>query len=451
MKRSDARYIALDILMRYEKEGKKLGPLLLDVLETDSNPDKRDRAFVTAIVEGVTERRMSLDWVIDQVSQKKTDSMKPVVRNIIRIGAYQLLFMDRVPDSAAVNESVKLARLKHLEGLSGFVNAVLRGVIRLRDDGITYPDIETEYSCPRFISELLEEAYGREKAEAMIRSTAGNSPLYLRVNRTRTSAKELQEILEGEGVLADTVADFPDTLKVRPLTLDPSRSESFLRGLYSVQDLSSQSAMYALKSEIVGYISSNNPVDIKIIDMCASPGGKSCFIAEALNADEGINTGFSIESCDISEAKLIRIRENISRTGIGGITPVVRDAASYDPSLKESADVIIADLPCSGLGVIGRKVDIKYRVTRDDIKELCKLQRKMLENAADYLKPGGLLLYSVCTVTAEETTGQHEFIESQGLDEIASRLFLQGIDDCDGFYYSIWKKKEDASLKEAAP
>lgn len=436
--------------MRYEKEGKKLTPLLLDVLEDNAHLDKRDRAFVTALVEGVTERRMSLDWVIDQVSDRKTEGMKPVVRNIMRMGTYQLLFMDRVPDNAAVNESVKLARLKHLEGLSGFVNAVLKGVIRLRDDGITYPDIETEYSCPYFISGLFEKAYGRERADAMIRASAGRGPLYIRVNRTRTTAEELQRLLSDEGVSADRVEGCPYTLKAGSSMPDIAGSESFAKGLYSIQDLSSQSAMYELHKEIEGYITSNKIVDIKIIDMCASPGGKSCFLAEALSGEDGDSRDYSIEACDISEQKLIRIRENISRTAVTGIRPLVRNATIFDPALAGTADVIIADLPCSGLGVIGRKVDIKYRVREEDISELCKLQRQMLDNAAAYLKPGGLLLYSVCTVTEEETAGLLPYLEAKGLKPVSSRLLLQGIDECDGFYHSIWKKDKDAASGDVA-
>ena len=143
---------------------------------------------------------------------------------------------------------------------------------------------------------------------------------------------------------------------------------------------------------------------------------------------------------DISEAKLEKLRENMVRTGLTGIETAVRDASLYDPSLKETADIIIADLPCSGLGVIGRKVDIKYRVRPDDIAELCELQRRMLDNAADYLKKQGILLFSVCTVTREETADQAEYLQNKGLHKIKERQLLQGIDPGDGFYYSVWKK-----------
>ncbi|MBO5551518.1 MAG: hypothetical protein J5966_06125 [Lachnospiraceae bacterium] len=453
----DIRLIVLDTLMKYEKEGKLLKPLLLDVQGRYAGLDRRDRAFIGALTEGVAERLITLDWIIDQVSSRKAEDIRPVIRMIIRMGTYQLIFMDHVPDNAAVNESVKITHIKHMDGLKGFVNGVLRGVIGLRDRGIDYPDTETECSVPVWIAEMLRKARGEEAAEKMMRQGISESSLYLRVNQNATDAGRLVKILEDEGITADRIkaydsdGELPYSLVVRKGGLVPLESESFNKGLYSIQDLSSQRAVYELWDRIQVYINhkreidinNQSKVDINVYDMCSAPGGKACFLAELFNRNRIRDkaTAFRIRACDISEAKLDRIRENIERTGIDGIETEKRDAASYDPALREKADIIIADLPCSGLGVMGRKVDIKYRVKPGDIEELCELQKRMLKNAADYLKSRGLLLFSVCTVTLEETTGQAGYLESIGLHNIMERQILQGVEPGDGFYYSIWQKR----------
>ncbi len=436
----DTRAKALEILLQYEKEGKKLGPLLLSVQE-DKGLLQRDRAFIKALVEGVVERSIALDWVADQVSKVKTRRMKPVIRMIIRMGTYQLLFMSQVPDAAAVNEAVKLTEMKHIDSLKPFVNGVLRAVARYRDEGIEYPDAGTEYSCPAWIAGRLEALYGRDKALAAMKAGTGSRPLYLRANACLIDAAGLIPHLKGEGIKAEETGE-EYTLKVRGGGLIPKESPSFLKGLYSVQDLSSQLAVYELWKQLLVYINDGKIVDINAVDLCASPGGKTCFLGELLGrlTKDRPGTDFHIKACDISEGKLWKIAENIKRTGLKNIETMVNDARSRRPGFEGLADVIIADLPCSGLGVMGRKVDIKYRVKPEDIDALCKLQRGMLDHVPGYLKPGGILMFSVCTVTEEETVRQSEYLENTGLHKISERLFLQGTDPCDGFYYSLWKK-----------
>lgn len=444
----NTRRIALDILMRYEREGIKLTPLLLDVLRKYEGMDRRDRAFVVSLVEGVVERMITLDWVIYTASDRPLDKMKPVIRMIIRLGAYQLLFMDSVPDSASVNEAVKLVRSKHMDGLSGFVNGVLRAIARFRDERIEYPNIETEYSCPHWIAYSFRSSYGDNKAEAMIRAGIGAGKLYLRVNQCLTDKDSLKikladEGIEAESVLTEAGIELPYTLIVKSGKLIPSESECFNKGLYSVQDLSSQRAIYDLWERILVYIKEQNKVDINIIDLCAAPGGKSCFLAELLDGqrDKLSDIRYTLKAFDVSDAKLNKIRENMDRTGSDNICPEVNDATVFNEEMENTADIIIADLPCSGLGVVGRKVDIRYRVKEKDIIALCKLQREILDNAKRYLKPNGILMFSVCTVTREETAEQASYIEKLGLHKISERLFLQGVDPCDGFYYSIWQDR----------
>jgi len=434
MKRVNTRQIVLDILLQYEKEGTKLRPLLNAALDKYVYLEGRDRAFIKSLTEGVAERRITLDYIADRVSKTPTERMKPVIRMIIRMGIYQLVFMEHVPDSAAVNEAVKLTRLKHIEGLGGVVNGVLRAVTRLRDEGITYPDPETAYSCPGWIADRLRADHGTLKADAVIRAGVGSMPMYLRVNRLLAGRDEVAAELLGEGVRAVPADDAPDILRVEEGSLAPGLSESFRKGRYSVQDLSSYTAVYEMWKQIVVNINNKNAVNINVIDMCAAPGGKSCALAEMME-DKG-----HIRAYDISEDKLSRIRENTERIGLHSVEAAAGDATVHMDSLSGSADGVIADLPCSGLGVMGRKVDIKYRVQPEDIGALCELQRTMLDNAADYVRPGGILLFSVCTVTIEETFGNSEYLASKGLHKVTERLFLQGVDPCDGFYYSIWTK-----------
>ncbi len=449
MKRINTRQIVLDILLQYGKEGTMLRPLLNAVLDKYAYIDIRDRAFIKSLTEGTVERLIALDYITDRVSNIKTGRMKPVILMIIRMAVYQLVFMDHVPDSAAVNEAVKLAHLKHIDGLKGFVNGVLRGVITYRDEGIVYPDICTEYSCPGWIYDRFAADHGTDKADRMISMSMGSMPVYLRVNRSLTDTKGASEALEAEGISTETVPDGPPyLLRTAAGGLIPGRSESFNKGLYSVQDLSSQSAMDELWKQLEVYIIEHRKVDINVIDLCASPGGKTCYMAECLSAyrtNDTEETG-TVYAYDISDKKLERIDENVERCGLANVRRGVRDASVYDETLSGKADAVIADLPCSGLGVIGRKVDIKYRIKQADIDELCKLQYSILTNAARYLKDGGLLLFSVCTVTKEETYEQSEKIVGLGLHKISERLFLQGCDPCDGFYYALFRKKDGDAL-----
>ena len=444
----ETRRIVLEILLEYEKEGTMLRPLLSSVLTKYAYLERRDRAFIKTLCEGVVERQMSLDYVIDQAASIKTSKMKGTIRQIIRMGAYQILYMDHVPDSAAVNEAVKLAAWKHMAALKGFVNGVLRGIIRLRDGGISYPDMETEYSCPYPVAAILREDLGDQKAELVIKSLVEHPGLCLRTNAAKITVLELAALLKKEGVEVTDMAGWesgdrtiqstgdlpPGVLFAKNGGLNPAGSKSFNEGLYIIQDLSSQYAVWDLWKEYVN-INHSKMDYINALDMCAAPGGKSLYLAE-LMGDKG-----RIDACDISEEKTEKIRENIARMGVSNIDTAIRDAAVYDGSLDERYDIIIADLPCSGLGVMGRKVDIKYRVSPEGIDSLCKLQREMADNAVRYLKPGGILLYSVCTLTDREGMRQREYLENKGLHKISERKFIQGVDPCDGFYYALMHKQ----------
>ena len=304
--------------------------------------------------------------------------------------------MDRVPDSAAINEAVKLAKKRGLTGLSGFVNGVLRNIARNKEN-IALPDknkdliqyLEIKYSTPKAVVEHFINDYGSEKTEEILEAFEEKRLLVARATKNR---EELIKKLEAEGVKVSTDTIFPESLKI--LELDSlSYLESFEEGDFVIQDESSQ-----FIGKIVGL-----PKGARVLDLCAAPGGKSLLFAEMEEVDE-------IISCDISESKTELIEENVRRIGVSKIKTKVNDASLYNPDFMDGFDLVICDLPCSGLGVMGRKRDIKYNVSIDKIRELAILQKKILENAVRYVKKDGRLIYSTCTMTRAENEENFTFI-----------------------------------------
>ncbi len=431
----------LDLLLEYERGSVFLSELIGNVLMKYSYLEERDRAFIKALSEGCVENRIAIDYQIDLVSKTKTEKMKPVIRQILRMAVCQILYMDHVPFGAAVNEAVKLTKKKHIQGLSGFVNGVSRSVAKKAEEGrIEWPDAETEYSCPGWIAEKLREDHGNEKALSMIQSLRDRPGLFLRMNPLKTDPEAFASVMEKEGA-GIRKAPFPEGAYLAGEGYSPVHSKAFLDGLCSVQDLSSQSAV---KAAVDFLLSKKNSGDIRVLDLCAAPGGKSCQAAELLlyEKEKGGPDPAAFFSFDLSENKLSRIRENAERLGLSFIRIQQKDARVFDPPLEKTADLLIADLPCSGLGVMNRKVDIKYRLQKRDIDALCKLQREILENTVRYVKPGGILLYSVCTVTRQEGEEQAQWLaETFPLRELQRKQYLQGIDPCDGFFYAVFERE----------
>ena len=421
---TDTRAIVLEILIENEKNGTFISLLIKDVLDKYAYLDRRDRAFIKTLAEGTVENRIALDYCIDTVSSVMTEKMKPVVRNIIRMAAYQIMYMDHVPDSAACNEAVKEAKLKHMGSLSGFVNGVTRGISRNKKE-FKFKDIETEYSCPKWIAGMFRRDYGEETAEKMIRSLGVYPRLFARPNSSKITRDELIALLGSEGISSEMVPLFDEAVMIDG-DFSPGSSEAFRKGLFSIQDLSSMTVVPALEIK----------KGMCVFDICAAPGGKALHAAELLDG-----TG-RVVAFDVSAAKTMRIDENIRRLGAGNIESRVQDAREFIPEYEGRADRIIADLPCSGLGVMNRKPDLRYRVKYEDIASLQLLQRQILGNAVGYLKNGGKMVFSVCTVTKEETVEQSVFIENElHLKRISERQYLQGIDPCDGFYMAVFEKE----------
>ena len=389
------REVVLDMLLSL-REGKLSHTILKDTLDSYLYLDKSSRGFITRLYEGSIEKRLYLDFIIDGYSKTPVKKMKPIIMLLLEISIYQLFFMDRVPDSAAINEAVKLAKKRGLTGLSGFVNGVLRNIARNKEN-IALPDknkdlikyLEIKYSTPKAVVEHFINDYGSEKTEEILEAFEEKRPLVARATKNR---EELIKKLDAEGVRVSTDTIFPESLKI--LELDSlSYLESFEEGDFVLQDESSQ---------FIGKIVSL-PKGARVLDLCAAPGGKSLLFAGMEEVDE-------IISCDITENKTELIEENVRRIGASKIKTKMNDASLCNPDFMDGFDLVICDLPCSGLGVMGRKRDIKYNVTEDKIRELAKIQRTILENAVRYVKKGGRLIYSTCTMTKAENEENFTFI-----------------------------------------
>ena len=420
----NTRAIVLDILLAVEKEDRMTGLLIHDVLEQYAFLPARDRAFIKNLAEGTVERQITLDYIIDRYSKVKSGQMKSLIRCVLRMSVYQLYFMSQVPASAVCNEAVRLVRKRHFNNLTGFVNGVLRKIASEKTDLEKIDNLSVRFSMPEWIVKRFIDEAGEEKALEMLKSSVGTRPVFIRTNRTRISPEELKVLLEDEGVRCEPVEGIDYAFRISGFERLYDL-KSFRDGYFSVQDISSMSVAELLEIK----------EGMKILDICAAPGGKSCHAAEILNGSG------SVEARDISERKLEKIEENISRLALKNVELKVSDATCADENAFDSFDRVIADLPCSGLGVIGRKNDLKYRVKEEDIASLAELQRKILRNAVKYLKEGGIMVFSTCTVTKEEGTEQAEFIEKElGLKKLEERIFYQSPEGSDGFYAASFIK-----------
>ena len=391
------REIVLDMFLSL-KEGKASHIVLKETLDNYLYLDKVSRAFITRIFEGTIEKRIYLEYVINSFSKTPVKKLKPIIRILLETAVYQLFFMDRVPDRAAINEAVNLAKKRGLAGLSGFVNGVLRNIARNKTK-IELPDkdkeyikyLEVKYSTPNEVVGHFIEEYGEKKAEEILEAFEKKQPITARVNGTRLTREELiTKLLEEDVKVIDTV--FPESIRI--LGLDSLNFlDSFEAGDFVIQDESSQ---------FIGKIAELS-AHSKVLDLCAAPGGKTLLMAEKPEVDR-------VVACDISERKTGLIEENVNRLCIDKVSILVNDATVFNAEFENNFDLVICDLPCSGLGVIGRKRDIKYNITKNKIGELAKLQRSILGNARKYVKKGGYLIFSTCTMSRLENEDNFKFI-----------------------------------------
>ncbi len=435
-----SREIILDVLYEVlERDGFVHDSLRL-ALEKYQYLEKQDRALITRVTEGTVENLLAVDEVLNRCSKVGTKKMKPVIRTILRMSVYQILWMDRIPDSAACNEAVKLAQGRRLGGLGGFVNGVLRSVARRREE-FSFEEWSLRYSMPGWILEMWKEEYPQETIEGMLQAFLTESPTAVRCNLTRASREEIMDSLRRQGVKVTASPLLPQILLLEGYD-HLEQLEAFRQGWILVQDVAS-----ALVAEAV-----NAKAGSMVLDVCGAPGGKGLHMADRLRG-----TGL-VTVRDLTEEKIRLVEENIARARLDNIRTEVWDARKFDERWEEKADVVIADLPCSGLGVIGKKPDIKYRVSRERIQSLVLLQRQILAAASRYVKPGGILVYSTCTISRQENEEQRRwFLEKYPFrpENIAGRLgeavqedtmkegyvqLLPGRHSCDGFFIAVFQK-----------
>ncbi len=419
---------------------KSYSNLLLDSLLRQL-PDKRGRAFAASLFYGVLEREITLRYYIRYLSGRPASRLDPEVAAALEIGLYQLRWMDAVPGAAAVSESVELVKHSYKKSAAGFVNGVLRRFIReekrvpLPEDPLARASVE--YAMPEWILSLWQRDYGAETALKLAESCLGRPPLQLRVNTLRARADTLSAELKTEGLYAFPHPLVPDALTAKAGSV--SGVPAVMEGRCYVQDAASQLAAWAVEPA---------PGET-VFDLCAAPGGKSFTMAQLME-DRG-----KIFAFDLHEPRVRLIREGAKRLGITCIQAAAADARAYDPSLG-LADRVLCDVPCSGLGVIRRKPEIR-RKTPEEIAGLPEIQGRILDNAARYVRPGGVLVYSTCSLNqdengrmAERFLKNHPDFAPDPLPPVFEKLAPAGHNtvtlmpvegDFDGFYIARFMKK----------
>jgi 16S rRNA (cytosine967-C5)-methyltransferase len=389
------RQTALRILQRVDSDD------VYSNIELDSELGRlglggRDAAFVTALVYGVLESRIRLDYILSHYLRRSGAQLRPNVRGALRLGAYQILYMDRVPQRSAVNESVELVKSSGSPYAAGFVNAVLRAVAADAQAGsLPEPDKDKEplkylsvrYSCPEWLITMWEKAYGSQKTLAMLPELAGRPPVCARVNTLRTEPGALAQRLSGLGEDVKVSGMLPDALEFGSLP-DLRRLAEFKDGLFFIEDLASQLCCRAV---------SPRPGD-RVIDMCAAPGGKS-FTLALMMGGRG-----SVTACELYESRLGLIKEGARRLGLDGTVTAVRNDSSRRSAGLGEAERVLCDVPCSGLGAIRRKPEIRYKAP-ETFDLLPDLQYSILCEGSRHVAPGGRLVYSTCTLRPEENEG----------------------------------------------
>lgn len=419
------REIVLDSLLTLEKEQELSHQLIRGVLDKFDYLESQEKAFIKRVTEGTLERQIELDYYLDAYSSVPVRKMKPLIRNLMRMSVYQLLYMDSVPDSAVCNEACKLAGKRKFQNLKGFVNGVLRKIAREKGQ-LPLPDpkqnsllyLSVKYSMPEMIVADWLEEYGQKITEQMLEGLLKIHPVSLRIKTglMQQEEKEILTQLREAGVRIEKSPYLPQ-MYLAEGTEGLTGLEAFEKGLITVQDVSS-----VLAVSMAGIRSGD-----LVVDACAAPGGKSILAAELTGSQGKVISG------DVSEKKTDRIRENIQRMRQDNIEVREWDAREFVPALGEKADVLILDVPCSGLGVMGKKRDIKYRVSREGFQELEQLQKEIVRNAAGYVKKGGILLYSTCTVRRQENREMAQWIldnlpfEPVSVEEELPALIREGV------------------------
>ena len=437
-----SRGAALKVLERCRRNGAFSDSLLSVVLE-DSGLSVKDRALVSRLTYGVLQNTILLDFYI-RFFCDGDKKLEPKVRDILRLSLYQILLMDKIPDHAAVSEGVELCKTLGYSRASGFVNAILRRAIRSRGSlpepsrGDLAEYLSIRFSTPKDLVRLLISDLGEEETASFLEASNKLPPITVQPNTIRTSADRLFCELEAEGVSCEPHKTFPEAINITAAG-DLTAISSFQNGYFLVQDTAASLAIMAAAPKS----------GQRVLDICSAPGGKSFAAAIAMKSRG------EIVSCDIHENKLSRVTRGAERLGIDIISTQKRDAAEYFEEFDSFFDLVIADVPCSGLGVIRKKPDIREKSIAE-LENLPQLQLKILENASRYVKPDGVLLYSTCTILSRENQGIIDpFLEkhtdfSREIFELPSPLgmisegeitLFPHIHDTDGFYFCKLRRR----------
>ncbi|MCF0186370.1 MAG: 16S rRNA (cytosine(967)-C(5))-methyltransferase RsmB, partial [Bacteroidaceae bacterium] len=389
------------------------------VLDKYAYFEKNERAFLTRLVNGTVERRIELDYIIMLYSKTPIKKMKPMIRTLLRMGTYEIYYMDAIRPAATCDEYVKLTKKRGFQGLSGFLNGVLRNVARGSEKPLEYPDLSVKYSMPEWIIEKWGQDYGTQKAEEICKNLLEpQKGLPVRINRAVIEPEELKRLLETENISCELDTEINEAAYLSDFD-SVGNIKAFNEGLFYVQDYSSMQVVHF--AEIKS--------GINILDVCAAPGGKALHAAECLKG-----TG-KVTARDLTEKKVSIIRENIQKSGLKNIEAQVWDATVKDEAAVNCYDLVMADVPCSGLGIIRKKPDIKYHESLEQTEELVKLQAQILDTVSNYVKKGGTLMYSTCTINKQENELQMaSFVKAHPEFEIVFDRQLFPSEKQDGFY-----------------
>ena len=435
-----ARETALNALIACRKEGAWSNGVLKEYILRD-RLDSRDAALATRLCYGVLQNRLKLDFYLKQLLTGKMKDLHPVIRDILHLGLYQLYELDKVPDSAAVNESVALAKkyCKKQRFAPGLVNGVLRNAARTKGSLKEPASLEDRYSHPWPLIQLLRDDLGKERIEPMLSANNDTPPTVIQVNTLKISAADLIERLRSEYVEARLHDWMPDCL-VLGSTGSLENLPSFKEGLFYVQDAAARLSVFCAQLPAE---------EIRVLDCCAAPGGKS-FAAAIAMGGKG-----SITSCDIHPHKVPLIQNGAARLGFANISARQQNAAEFNPAWEKTMDAVIADVPCSGYGIIRKKPDIRYKDPAS-MEDLPALQLAILKNQARYVKPGGVLIYSTCTLLRRENEdvvaaflSENDEFDTEPLclpkplpeNESGMLTLVPGEYDTDGFFICRMRRK----------
>ncbi len=446
-----ARDLALKVLNSLDHNSGFPEQLLERTIEQYPHVTQRDRAFAVHLIQGVFRYRLRFDWIIKQSVRFSFKKVEPPILNILRIALYQIFFMDRVPESAAVNEAVKQAKAMGKGHASGFVNGILRQICR-RKDQIKFPDPKNDrvqylsvyHSYPEWLVKMWIRELGPDPVEPLLEAENRIPDLVIRANSLEIGRSDLIGLLEKEDVTAVPTLHSPDGIKVAGLKGPVNHLNTFKKGLFQVQGEAAQ-----ICSHLISPGSGES-----ILDLCAGLGGKSTHLAEIMGGKG------RVLSLDISHGRLLRLLETSRRLGIGCIQPVVADAGVCLSSvLRRPFDKILLDGPCSGLGTLSRHPDGKWSKDETDVKRLARLQKRILNNALPLLKKGGVMLYVTCTISRAENEDvvsaflkQNSGVILENLKDHAPEWGLELIDDqgflktfphvhgMDGFFAALFRK-----------